>query len=345
MNEHLYMQRAIELASQGLGHVSPNPLVGCVIVHNEQIIGEGYHYQFGGPHAEVVAINSVKNRKLLKSSTLYVTLEPCSHFGKTPPCADTIVNLQIPNVVISCIDPNPLVAGKGIEKMKAAGIEVKTGLLEKEYRFLNRRFFTFFEKKRPYIILKWAQSKDGFIDYERNCKTPEIHWISNSFNKILVHKWRSEEMGILVGANTILNDNPQLTNRLWSGKNPIRIVLKNEEYFPKESRIFDGEAQSIIFSTKHKNKINAEVIQINNTDEFIELVLNKLYERKILSILVEGGRKTLQSFIDKNLWDEARVITGNVFFNRGLEAPIINKTAHFEEFIGNDRFQIYFNHA
>jgi len=345
MNEQMYMQRAIELASQGLGHVSPNPLVGCVIVHNEKIIGEGYHYKFGGPHAEIVAINSVKNRELLKSSTLYVTLEPCSHFGKTPPCADTIIQLKIPRVVVASIDPNPLVAGKGIQKMKDAGIKVKTGILEKEYRFLNRRFFTFFEKKRPYIILKWAQSKDGFIDYERNCKTPEIHWISSSYNKILVHKWRSEEMGILVGANTIINDNPQLTNRLWAGKNPVRIVLKNEESFPKKSRILDSGAPSIIFSTKHENEINAEVIKIENTDEFIEQVLNKLYERKIISILVEGGRKTLQSFIDNNIWDEARVITGNVSFNNGIKAPIINNTAYYEEFIGNDRFQVYFHHA
>lgn len=345
MNNNLYMKRAIELAKMGTGHVSPNPLVGCVIVHNNKIIGEGYHHRFGGPHAEIVAINSVKDHRLLKNSTLYVTLEPCSHYGKTPPCADTIVNLKIPRVVVSCLDPNPLVAGKGIQKMKDSGVDVQTGILEKEYRCINRRFFTFFEKKRPYIILKWAQSQDGFIDYERTCDTPEIHWISSTFNKTLVHKWRSEEMGILVGANTIIKDNPQLTNRLWAGKNPIRIVLQSENNLPANANIFNNEAHTIIFGTAPKSKEypNVEFIYINSPDNFLEKVLMQLYDKKILSIIVEGGQKTLQQFINKGLWDEARIITGNILFKNGIRAPEFNARTKSEEIIGGNLLQTFFN--
>jgi len=345
MSFQQYMKRAIELAEMGSSHVSPNPMVGCVIVHDNNIIGEGYHYHFGGAHAEIVAINSVKDRSLLKNSTLFVTLEPCSHYGKTPPCADTIVNLKIPRVVISCFDPNPLVAGKGIQKMKNAGVDVQTGILEKEYRFLNRRFFTFFEKKRPYIILKWAQSQDGFIDYERTCDKPEIHWISSAFNKTLVHKWRSEEMGILVGANTIINDNPQLTNRLWSGNNPIRIVLQSENNLPTKAHIFDNQSPTLIFSTTSKTKDypNTEFIYINNSANLLNEVLNQLYNRKILSIIVEGGQKTLQQFIEKGLWNEARVLTGNVLFKKGVRTPEFNVHAKYEENIGDNLLQTFFN--
>ncbi|MGQ9846124.1 MAG: bifunctional diaminohydroxyphosphoribosylaminopyrimidine deaminase/5-amino-6-(5-phosphoribosylamino)uracil reductase RibD [Bacteroidales bacterium] len=345
MNKTLFMQRAIDLATLGLGHVLSNPIVGCVIVHNGKIIGEGYHYRFGGPHAEIVALNSVKNRNVLKESTLYVTLEPCSHFGKTPPCADTIINVGIPHVVVSCLDPNPLVSGKGIKKMTDAGIKVETGLLENEYRFINRRFFTFFEKKRPYIILKWAQTKDGFIDYTREYNTPEIHWISNPFNKTLVHKWRSEEMAILVGSKTIINDNPKLTNRLWSGQNPTRLVLMSGKKVPAQAHVFNNEARTIIFTSAPQNftSVNAEIVEIKNIESFLEEVMNHLYKMNITSVLVEGGYKTLQSFINEDLWDEARVITGNIFFNNGIKAPILNIAAKHTEMIGEDQINVYYN--
>jgi len=345
-NKHrFFMQRAIDLASLGLGHVSPNPVVGCVIVYNGKIIGEGYHYSYGGPHAEIVALNSVKHRDWIKKATMYVTLEPCSHYGKTPPCADTIVNVGIPNVVVSCFDPNPLVSGNGIKKMREAGINVETGILEQEYRFLNRRFFTFFEKKRPYIILKWAQTKDGFIDYERNCDIPEIHWISSQFNKTLVHKWRSEEMAILVGANTVMNDDPQLTNRLWAGKNPIRIVLMAGKKLPVSAKVFSNEAKTIVFTDRFIDipTENVEIIKLNTDEPFLKQVISHLYQMNILSVLVEGGYYTLQSFIDNDLWDEARVITGNSFFNKGLKAPSISKNEKHIEMIGDNKLSIYYN--
>lgn len=347
MNFQQYMKRAIDLARIGEGHVSPNPMVGCVIVHNNNIIGEGYHHHYGGDHAEIVAINSVKDRSLLKNSTLFVTLEPCSHYGKTPPCADTIAKLQIPRVVISSLDPNPLVARKGIQKLKNAGIDVKIGILEKSYRFINRRFFTFFEKKRPYIILKWAQSQDSFIDYERIENKAEIHWISSTFNKTLVHKWRSEEMGILIGANTIIKDNPQLTNRLWAGKNPVRIIFQSKNNLPTKANIFDNKSPTIIFSTttNTNNYPNSEFIYINNSINPLNEVLNELYNRNILSIIVEGGRKTLQQFIEKGLWDEARVITGNVIFKKGVSAPELNVQPKYIEQIGDNQLQIFFNNA
>ncbi|NSW44814.1 MAG: bifunctional diaminohydroxyphosphoribosylaminopyrimidine deaminase/5-amino-6-(5-phosphoribosylamino)uracil reductase RibD [Bacteroidales bacterium] len=340
-----FMQRAIDIASLGLGHVSPNPLVGCVIVHNGKIIGEGYHYCFGGAHAEIVALNSVKNKELLKNATMYVTLEPCSHYGKTPPCAETIISVGIPHVVISCLDPNPLVSGNGIKKMIESGIKVETGVLAEEYRFVNRRFFTFFEKKRPYIILKWAQTKDGFIDYERNCDIPEIHWISSTFNKTLVHKWRSEEMAILIGSNTVLNDNPQLTNRLWAGKNPVRIVFMFGKKLPLSAKVFSDEAKTIVFTdiiTDCPNE-KVEVIKLNTEKPFIEQVISHLYQMNILSVLVEGGLHTLQSFIDSNYWDEARVITGNSFFYKGIKAPAINRNVKYAEIIGENVLNVYYN--
>jgi len=345
-SEHcFFMQRAIDLALLGLSHVSPNPLVGCVIVYKGKIIGEGYHHRYGGPHAEIVALNSVTNREWLKEATMYVTLEPCSHFGKTPPCADTIISVGIPHVVVSCLDPNPLVSGNGIKKMIEAGIKVETGILENEYRFVNRRFFTYFEKKRPYIILKWAQTQDGFIDYERNCDVSEIHWISSTFNKTLVHKWRSEEMGILVGANTILNDDPQLTNRLWAGKNPIRIVFMFGKKMPFSAKVFSDEAKTIVFTDMSTDwpTEKVEIIKLNSKKPFLEQVMSHLYQMNILSVLVEGGHQTLQSFIDSNYWDEARVITGNGFFYKGVVAPLINKDVKYTEIIGENELNVFYN--
>ena len=340
------MQRCIELAEMGLGQTAPNPLVGCVIVNKEKIIGEGFHQKFGGAHAEVNAINSVKNKELLKDSTLYVSLEPCSHFGKTPPCADLIVKTGIPRVVISSVDSFPEVAGKGIEILKKAGIDVQVGVLKEKYEFVNRRLFTFFEKKRPYIILKWAQTKDGFIDVERTDNTPKITWITNDTCRTLVHKWRSEEQAILIGTNTAINDDPELTVRSWAGKNPLRIVIDQKYCLPKTLKVFNDKAQTIIITEKSKeNKTdnNIETLIITFNENLIESILNELYNRNIQSIIIEGGAQTLNAFICKNLWDEARVFTGDVTFGKGLSAPIINKDPITSEMILESKLEIYKN--
>jgi diaminohydroxyphosphoribosylaminopyrimidine deaminase/5-amino-6-(5-phosphoribosylamino)uracil reductase len=341
-----FMQRCIELAEMGLGYTAPNPLVGCVIVHENKIIGEGFHQKFGGPHAEVNAINSVKNKELLKNSTLYVTLEPCSHFGKTPPCANLIVKMGIPRVVIASKDPFPKVAGKGIEILKNTGIDVKTGVLKEKYEFVNRRFFTFFKKHRPYIILKWAQTKDGFIDVERIDDNPKITWITNEACRTLVHKWRSEEQAILIGTNTAINDNPELTVRSWKGKNPLRIVIDKNNCLPKTLKIFNDKAQTLIITEKYQEKksiTNIETFIIPFNENIIEDILNELYNRNIQSLIIEGGAKTLYAFICKNLWDEARVFTGDVTFGKGLPAPVINKEPMSYEMILESKLEVYKN--
>jgi diaminohydroxyphosphoribosylaminopyrimidine deaminase/5-amino-6-(5-phosphoribosylamino)uracil reductase len=341
-----FMLRCIELAEMGLGHTAPNPLVGCVIIHKEKIIGEGFHQQFGEAHAEVNAINSIKNKELLNNSTLYVTLEPCSHFGKTPPCADLIVKSGIPRVVIASQDPFPKVAGKGIEILKNAGVNVQTGVLKKEYEFVNRRFFTFFKKQRPYIILKWAQTKDGFIDVERTDDSSKITWITNETCRTLVHKWRSEEQAILIGSNTAINDNPELTVRSWTGKNPLRIVIDKNNCLPKNLKVFNDKAPTIIISEKFNEKNsekNIETLVISFNDNLVEGILNELYNRNIQSVIIEGGAQTLNSFICKNLWDEARVFTGDITFDKGLSAPIINKEPFSSEMILDSKLEIFKN--
>lgn len=322
-----FMFRCIELAELGLGNTSPNPIVGCVITHNNKIIGEGYHQKYGEAHAEVNAINSVKNKKLLKDSTLYVTLEPCSHFGKTPPCADLIVKTGIPRVVISCNDPNSQVSGKGIEILKKAGIDVKTGILKNEYEWLNRRFFTFHNKKRPYIILKWAKTKDGFIDVIRNNKSPNINWITNETCRTLVHKWRTEEQAILIGTKTAINDNPELTARSYFGKNPLRVVIDRNLSLPLNLKVFNKNAKTLIITekTNYPNLDNhISFCTINFDNYFEENLLNELYKLNIQSVIIEGGLFTLNSFINKKLWDDARIFTGNIKFEKGLPAPKID---------------------
>ncbi len=345
MNLHeKFIQRCFELAGKGLGTVAPNPLVGCVIVHNGNIIGEGYHQKFGEAHAEVNAINSVKDKALLKTSTLYVSLEPCSHFGKTPPCSDLIIKSEIPYVVISSVDPYPEVAGKGIEKLIKAGIKVETGILNNENEWLNRRFFTFHKKHRPYIILKWAQTKDGFIDAERSHDKPKINWITNERCRILVHKWRTEEQAILIGTNTALNDNPQLTARSWTGKNPLRIVLDKNLFLSGLLNIFNKEANTLVFTEKEKkSKSNIEYFSVKFDNELISNILNELYNRKIQSLIIEGGSITLQSFIDNELWDEARVFTGDIKFESGLKAPVIQSKPTTSEVIGDSLLEIFVN--
>lgn len=320
----LFMQRCLDLALLGIGDVAPNPMVGCVIVHNGTIIGEGYHEKYGQAHAEVNAIRSVKNPELLKESTLYVSLEPCAHFGKTPPCSDLIIEKQIPRVVIGTVDPFAEVAGKGIEKMRKAGIEVEVGLLEKKCRTLNRRFFTFHEKKRPFIILKWAQTLDGFIDTDR---TETVHptWITNSLAKRLVHKQRSEEAAILIGTNTAQYDNPALTVREWSGNQPVRMVIDRIGRLDQGLHVFDRKSSTWVFTSIEKSSAeNLEYIRLNFDQNILPQMLNELYRRNILSVIVEGGSKLLNSFIELNLWDEAYVYTGNQFFGKGVAAPHIS---------------------
>ncbi len=317
-----YMDRCIQLARLGAGMVAPNPMVGAVLVHNDRIIGEGWHRQYGGPHAEVNCIASVQeaDRHLISASVMYVSLEPCAHFGKTPPCADLIIHHRIPEVVVGCRDPFDAVNGKGIEKLQQAGIKVTTGVLEAACLQLNERFFTFHTKKRPFIILKWAQTADGFIARENKS---ERLLISNSETNTLVHKWRSEEAGILVGTHTALYDNPSLTNRLWTGPSPVRLVLDRELKLPAGLHLLDGHQATVVFNAqKQEQQENLLYYKISFGEKIVEQLLTALYELKIISVIVEGGSQLLQSFIDAGIWDEARVITNTtLFIGNGLAAP------------------------
>ena len=342
----IYIKRCIELAKNGLGTTYPNPMVGSVIVCNNQIIGEGWHKKSGEPHAEVLAIHSVKDKSLLSKATIYVSLEPCSHFGKTPPCANLIMEHNIPNVVIGTLDPNEKVAGNGLKKLVEAGLNVTIGILEKECQELNKRFFTFHLQKRPYIILKWAESQDGFIAPE-NRETQAPVWISNAYSRQLVHKWRSEEQAILVGTKTVLDDNPKLNVRDWKGNNPVRIVIDRKSCISKESYIFDNEVKTILISeTKQdseKETIVYEAIDFhfNSTRQ----ILDVLYKNKIQSVLIEGGRDTLQRFIDENLWDEARIFVGKIDLKSGTKAPIIDQKPFEKKAIITDELIQYRNHG
>ncbi len=320
--DEIFMSRCIDLAMQGLGNTYSNPLVGSVIVYKGKIIGEGYHKQFGEAHAEVNAINSVKNKELLKESTIYVSLEPCSHVGKTPACSTLIINKKIPKVVIGTVDTFAKVSGKGIKMLKNAGISVKTAVLEKECRELNKRFFTFHEKKRPYIILKWAQTIDGFIDSDGTYDNSS--WITNDLSRVLVHKWRTEEQAILVGTNTAEKDNPKLNVREWYGKNPIRITLDQNERLNENLNIFDKTQKTIVFSKKNK-KIHENLIfvKIDFKANVLKQILDYLYNIDIQSLIVEGGENILNQFIAQNLWDEALVFIGNKTFISGTKAPVI----------------------
>ncbi len=333
MNIHeKYIKRCIEIAKNGLGTTRPNPMVGCVIVYNNCIIGEGFTNAYGGPHAEVNAIHSVRDISLLKLATLYVTLEPCSHYGKTPPCSDLIIAHKIPKVVIGCIDDNKKVAGKGIEKLINAGCLVTVGVLEDECKIHHKRFFTYHNKKRPFIILKWAETNDGFIA-PKTKKTQNPVWITNKCSRQLVHKWRAEEHAILVGANTIIQDNPSLTVRDWTGENPIRIVVDPNNSLSQTNKVFNNEAKTIRITNKDLNVPNSTTKQICNI----------LFEQEITSVIIEGGSKTLQSFIDENLWDEARVFTGNRSFKEGLKAPGFSGKLISKRMIQGDILKIYSN--
>jgi len=338
-----YMERCLQLAKLGIGNVTPNPMVGAVIVCDDKIIGEGYHQKYGEPHAEVNAINSVKDKSLLEKSTIYVNLEPCSHFGKTPPCANLIVENKIPHVVIGCVDSNNEVAGKGIEKLKSAGIEVTINVLEKESRELNKRFFTFHEKKRPYIILKWAQSADGFIDIKRTSNQKGIVWMSQPETKKLVHQWRHEEAGILVGWKTIAIDNPELTCREIVGKNPVRIVIDQDLRLDYTAfKVGDYSTPTIIL-TKKTATSGAGLQFINPADFSIQEILKTLYLQKIQSVIIEGGKSTIEHFIFAGIWDEARIIEGITKIKAGEVAPTISGKTISENKFGKDLIQILQN--
>lgn len=328
MNIHeKYIKRCIELAQNGLGTTYPNPMVGSVIVYNGQIIGEGWHKKAGEPHAEVNAVNSVKDKSLLKKATIYVSLEPCSHFGKTPPCCDLIIANEIPNIVIGTVDPNEKVAGKGILKLIEAGRNVTVGVLEDECNELNKRFFTFHQKKRPYIILKWAESQDGFLSPKKvQDQDRKPIWITNQYSRQLVHKWRTEEQAILVGTQTVVDDNPKLNARDWSGNNPVRVILDQNNRISENSFIFDETVKTIIFSkTAKASKENIQFEIVDFEKNSIPQILDVLYQNQIQSIIIEGGKQTLQSFIDENIWDEARIFIGKSVFENGTKAPIISK--------------------
>lgn len=346
MNIHeKYMRRCLVLAKNGLPAAMPNPSVGAVIVFENTIIGEGYTSPYGGFHAEVNAVNSIKDKSLLKKATIYVSLEPCSHFGKTPPCCDLIIDNEIPNVVIGTVDPNIKVAGNGIKKLIEAGKNVIVGVLEKECIESNKRFFTFHEKKRPYIILKWAESQDGFIaPFTKLVQKPV--WISNEFSRQLVHKWRGEEQAILVGTQTVIGDNPRLDVRDWKGKNPVRVVLDQNNRIPKNSNILDGQVKTIVFCKSNPSfeKENCIFEILNFENNIVNQILQVAYKHQIQSVIIEGGRQTLQTFIDENLWDEARIFKSKTILKRGIKAPIIGLKNIENHSIDNDKLIISRNH-
>lgn len=345
--DEVFMSRCLQLAALGAGNVAPNPMVGCVITigdeaapYGQRIIGEGYHQQFGGPHAEVNAVAAVRDPNLLRKARVYVNLEPCSHLGKTPPCTRLLIEKEIPEVVIGCEDPHKLVAGSGISALQKAGCTVKTGVLEKQSIYLNRRFFTWHQKQRPYILLKWAQTSDGFIarkDYSSK-------WISNQYSRAFVHKFRSTESAIMVGTRTALFDDPALNVRNWSGKDPLRIVIDRQLKIPASAQIFAKTGKIVIFN-EHKNgeERNVSFRKIAFGEDGLAAMLNELFNMKVLSVLVEGGAALLNSFIEKDLWDEARVFTAPVYFTEGIPAPVLSKTPVARHSIDHDVMNHYLN--
>lgn len=340
MEDQRYIKYCFELAQKGLGRVSPNPMVGCVIVKDDKIIGEGYHERYGGPHAEVNAVNAVKDSSEIEESTVYVSLEPCSHYGKTPPCADLLLKVKPKRVVVANIDPNPQVAGRGIQKLKDAGIEVEVGVLSEEGKELNKRFFTFMELKRPYVLLKWAQTLDGFIAR----KNFDSKWISGEPSRKLVHQWRSEEEGIMVGTNTAIYDNPMLDVRHVEGRNPIRIVVDKSLKLSPRANLFNQQQPTLCYNNieDRADEYN-QFIKIDFSKEIIPQILADLHKRKVQSVLVEGGAHLLKGFIELGLWDEARIFTSKELFGEGIEAPQLKQLPKEKTQIGNDILEVYVN--
>ena len=347
MDDDFYIKRCLELAAIASGNVSPNPMVGCVIVVGNIIIGEGYHQKFGQAHAEPNAIKSVFNKygpeaeSLLKKATAYVNLEPCAHFGKTPPCADLFVKHQLKKVVIGNRDPFSGVNGKGVEKLENAGIEVISGVLDGDCRFFNRRFFTRIQRQRPFIILKWAQTANGYF------ATTDGHqkWISGGLAKRIAHKWRTEEDAILIGKQTAIMDNPQLTSREWPGRNPIRLVIDKNLQVPYNNHIFNEQAKTIIFNEVKTDVIgNVHYIQMEDMQFYLpQKIAFQLYLMDIQSVIVEGGANILKQFLNANLWDEARIFTSKISWNDGISSPVINGSLAEEIQVGKDKLSIYIN--
>ena len=343
MNHEHYIKRCLEISKLGIGTTRPNPSVGAVLVVDDRIIGEGFTSPYGGNHAEVNAISAVKDPTLLATATMYVTLEPCSHFGKTPPCADLIIKSEIKKVVIGCIDSNVLVAGKGIERLQNAGCEVIVGVLEKECKAHHKRFFTFQTQKRPFIILKWAQTLDAFIAPKKRATQAPV-WITKEVSRQLVHKWRSEEQAILVGTTTVLDDNPGLDVRYWNGENPVRIVIDKELKISTNLKVYDGSVKTIFINgTRTYEKGTVFFEKINFSEPIAIQICAVLFEHKIQSLIVEGGTKTIQTFIDENLWDEAKVFYGKVHFSEGINAPKFDVIHTKEENIKGDILKTYLN--
>lgn len=340
-----YMKRCLELGQKALREVAPNPMVGSVIVLDGKIIGEGYHQFYGKEHAEVHAIRAVADKEVLKNATLFVNLEPCSHFGKTPPCADLIIKHHIPHVVIGSVDTNSLVAGQGIERLKKAGVKVEVGILEDECRALNKRFFTHHEKRRPYIILKWAQTKDGYIDNKRELTDKKkALQISNAASQKLVHQWRSEEQAIIVGTHTALLDNPQLTVRMISGKNPLRITIDRTLRIPPDYHLLDKSTPTLILTEKEtESEINLEYVQVDFNIPIVPQLLHELYKRNIRSLLVEGGERLLSGFIQGGFWDEANVFISDKELGAGVCAPTLIEQPVSTENIQGDQLLKYKN--
>ena len=344
MIHQLYMQRCLDLALKGIGNVAPNPMVGAVLVYEDRIIGEGWHQQFGGPHAEVNCINSVAeaDRNLISQSTLYVSLEPCNHFGKTPPCTELIIQSQIKKVVIACTDPFEKVNGAGIKKLVDNGIEVITGILEQEALLLNKKFFNFHLYQRPYVILKWAQSADGYIALTKGKPVK----ISNEITDKLVHKWRSEESAIIVGTNTVINDNPALTTRNWTGRSPLRIFIDKRLSIDANYNILDNNTDTLILNLVKNEKVGVnEFVLIHDETKIIEELLQLLYKKGVQSLIVEGGSRLLQSFIDSNFWDETRIIKNTeLLLQEGLPSPTLKNNVRFkQEWVGKDAINYYLN--
>lgn len=344
-----FMQRCLQLAANGIGQTFPNPMVGAVIAHQGRIIGEGYHVRAGEAHAEVNAIEAVKERELLPESTMYVNLEPCAHYGKTPPCAKRIVEEQIPRVVIGTPDPNEQVAGKGVAIMEAAGTEVITGVLEQEAHMLNRRFFTWQLQKRPYIILKWAQTLDGFIDMKRKPEDPiKPNWITNEVARINVHKWRAHEQAIMVGTHTAQKDNPKLNVRNWSGPDPLRIVLDKNLNLSHDLALLDQKMLTIVYNaqkdTQQENLTLKRLAFEQGKTEVLRQVLADLYARGIQTLFTEGGAALINSFVEAGLWDEARLFVGNTFFREGVKAPALkHEILMREEYFGHSKLFVFRN--
>lgn len=338
-----YMYRALQLAEIAGVNTAPNPMVGAVIVHNNRIIGEGFHERCGQAHAEVNAVRQVADKKLLREATIYVTLEPCAHYGKTPPCAALLVHHQFKRVVVATVDPFAKVAGLGLQMLTNAGIETKVGVLEKQAQQLNKRFFTFHQQQRPYVILKWAQTKDGFIDAPRKKDdTGQIRWISQPETQVLTHRWRSEEQAILVGWKTILNDNPSLTARAFKGPHPLRIVVDPSLKAPQTATVFSDGLPTLVFNTlKSETKNAVQFVQLE--DLTVKSILSELYRRNILSVLIEGGSFTLQQFIRDSWWDEARVIQGISYFSEGTKAPEMTGLPQETIPFNQDTLFYYFN--